>query len=272
MSLQDLYITLGSGLDLAEKNNLYLYLCLGNEYHTATKQGVSDTWYAGVKDVICDPKARRAYIEKVVKPFAKRFKGDKQIFAIDVHNEPQFDNPEHEFRDWRVMRVYLRECCAAIHSVDPSRLVSSGVGVGEITSGQAKGLGFNFYDVHSYRDDGEIPPVSALGVTLPVIVGEFGPNSPKGTNPNDEVAKNAVTSFLNHARDRGYAGAAYWAYDFPGAPVNDNLHILKGWGSREWRPAAYVIRDFQWATPRLEARSTRRTPRGQSAAPSRSGS
>lgn len=229
-----------TALMLAKKHGLHLYLCLGNNYHDVCKE-------INVPDIICNVKARQAYLNNVVKPFVARYKGDKGVFAFDILNEPQFDLHEHDASgsSWTSMRSFLRDNATAIHNVDPTRLVSVGVGSSEIRDGYVFRLGLNFYNVHNYDDNGALPTVASLNVNLPVIVGEFGPTD-NNHSQDDNVQKRATENFLRNARDGGYAGAAYWAYEFPQYPTNSNLPLLRSGGSDEWRPAAYVIRDFQW--------------------------
>lgn len=236
---------------LASGHGLHLYLCLGAGYAEACRS-------VKAGDILADPRARQAYLEHAVAPFVARYKGDPIVFAIDIYNEPQFEAMDGT--TWAVMRSFLRENATAIHRADPKRLVSCGVGAEEIRAGRMSGLGLDFYDVHRYGDGG-LPTVAELGVKTPVLLGEFGPgNQAKGQD--DEAQKAAVENFLRNARDGGYAGAVYWDYAYPGIRVESNLNILRGGGSAEWRPAAYVLRDFRWDEPR-KASAPRRTPAGR---------
>jgi hypothetical protein len=238
---------------IAKKHGLHLYLCLANNYRKSCRT-------INVKDIVSDLKARRAYLANVVGPFTAHFKNNPAVFALDVMNEPEQDvagptgNYSNDGCDWRVMRSFIRDNATSIHKADPGRLVSCGSGWhggGEnIKAGIYSGLGLDFYDFHEYRNDGYLPPVRELGVNLPVIVGEFSQDDQKVVE-DDELQRAAVEAFLRNARDGGYAGAIYWDYDHPNAPGPAHLRILRGRGSSEWRPAAHVMRDFQWkqATP-----------------------
>jgi hypothetical protein len=236
-----------TALRIAEKNNLYVYLYLLVSAHEALKDTKSD-WYVNVKDFICDVKARQAYLNNAVKPFALHFKGNKRVFAIDIINESPLDMPDCS---WSVMRSFIHANAVAIHHADPSRMVTASVAVENVAQGQVSGLGLNFYDVHRYRNDGELPPVSTLNVKLPVLLGEFAAENKYNIEVDDELSKNAIQKFLVNARDGGYAGAAFWNYDHPNMHITDNLHVIRGDGSSEWRSAAYVLRDFQWERPRI---------------------
>jgi Cellulase (glycosyl hydrolase family 5) len=235
-------------LVLAKSHGLHLYLCLANDFRNACGR-------TKVKDIVGDPKALRAYLDNVVRPFVTRFKGDSAVFAFDIMNEPEQDiaGPTGNYRSdghaWTTMRSFIRANATLIHSVDPKRLVSCGSGwhaSGEnIKAGRFSGLGLDFYDLHEYRNDGYLPSVDELGVSLPVLVGEFGPDNQQ-KDRNDERQKGAVEDLLRSARDGGYAGAAYWSYEYPNVDGAHLLAILRGGGSGEWRPAGYVLRDFSW--------------------------
>jgi hypothetical protein len=225
-----------TALALAKKHGLHLYLRFGHSYHPTFRN-------AKVADLICNLKARQAYLDHAVKPFVRRYKGDSRVFAFEIYNEVQF---YMEDCTWPVMRSFLRDNATAIHKIDPKRLVTASTGVNELKAGYVSGLGLDFYDIHSYRDDGYLPPVSELNVTLPVIVGEFGPDDAPRP-PDEDRQTRAVESFLRNARDGGYAGASYWSYEYPDVnPLEHWLTILRGNGSGEWVPAAYVLRDFNW--------------------------
>jgi hypothetical protein len=238
---------LDTTLRIAKAHGLHLYLCLANDFLMGCKR-------TRAKDITSNPKARQAYLTHVVKLFTVHFKGDPGIFAFDIMNEPEQDvsgpsgwKPK-EGCPWSVMRSFIRDNSLTIHNADPKRLVSCGVAseFGEnIRKGIYSGLGLDFYDYHEYRNDGVVPPVAKLGTNLPVIIGEFSSNS-NDRPRDDELQKSAVGKFLHNIRDGGYAGAAYWDYSCPRHPAGDNLRILRGEGSSEWRPAAYVLRDFQW--------------------------
>lgn len=225
-----------TALALAKKHGLHLYLRFGHDYHPTCRR-------LKLADIFCNLKARQAYIENAVKPFVRRYKGDSRVFAFEIYNEVQY---YMEDCTWPVMRSFLRDNATVIHKIDPKRLVSASTGVNELKAGYVSGLGLDFYDIHSYRNDGFIPPVSELSVGLPVLLGEFGSDQ-EPPHPDDDRQLKAVETYLRNARDGGYAGASYWSYEYPN--VDDKIHyltILKGNGSAEWRTAAYRLRDFQW--------------------------
>ncbi len=248
----DLTRNFDTALELARKHGLHLYLCLANDFLKSCRK-------VNAKDIVADEQARRAYLDKAVRPFVARYKGDSAVFAFDIMNEPEQDiagptgNWGRDGHTWTTMRLFIRENATLIHEVDAERLVSCGSGwhpSGEnIKAGRYSGLGLDFYDLHEYRNDGQLPPVRELGVDLPVVVGEFNQNNQKEVE-DDELQRRAVESFLRHARDGGYAGAIYWDYGYSKAEGIAFLRILRGRGSAAWRPAAAILRDFNWTVSR----------------------
>jgi hypothetical protein len=234
-------------LALAREKGLHLYLCLTNNVGKTCRQ-------LGVRDIIADPTARGRYLDRAVKPFVARFKGDGGVFAFDIMNEPEGEvagrtgNWKDDGYSWSVMRSFIRDNVRAIHGADPRRLVSCGSGwhsFENIKAGIYSGLELDFYDFHVYRNDGRLPPVRELGVDRPVLIGEFNQDNQKEVE-DDALQRRAVEAFLRGARDGGYAGALFWDYGHPKAGGVAFLRILRGRGSGEWRPAAAILRDFRW--------------------------
>lgn len=223
-------------LGLASNHNLKLYLALGNNFRGKARS-------LRKRDIITDPRARRAYINNAVKPFIESLKG-KAVFAIDVHNEP-----EMEQLPWELLRVYIKEVTSAIHRYDPARRVSVGGGLfsGPVTAERVsayKGLGLDFYDIHIYDKDAKIPPVRDLNVGLPVLIGEFNSNAKNAKDLTDKDITDVVRKLLPRARDNGYLGALYWNY----GPGKAGMQLVDDWG-KELRPAANVLREFEWKFP-----------------------
>ncbi len=239
-----------TAVKLAQNKDLSLYLALANNYRLSCNTG-------GFPDIVTDTQARKSYLERAVKPFVERYKGNKAIFAFDIMNEPEGEiagnkgNWRNDGYNWNQMQVFIRENASAIHSADPTRLVSCGSGwhgPANIKNGLYSKLGLDFYDFHEYRNDGYLPRVSDLNVDRPVIIGEFNQDNQKEIH-NDRVQNDAVAAFLRNARDGGYAGAIVWYYDHPGTKKESFLSILQGNGSADWRPACYTLRDFHWEQP-----------------------
>lgn len=187
----------------AKEKKLSLYLCLTT--------GWGEVSYPSP---IKDPQQQKAYLDKVVKPLAKRLKGNSTVFAFDIFNEIESeirDNARHKVTIAQA-QSFIRKNAEAIKAKDPQRLVSAGSGYNDwknVQSGYYKNLGLDFYDVHVYRDDGYLPDVRELNSDKPVIVGEFGQLAKK---EDDELQRKAVVAFMQNAVKKGYAGFFVWAY------------------------------------------------------------
>lgn len=144
-----------------------------------------------------------------------------------------------------------------IHRVDSHRLVSVGAsGINNVKKGRYLGLGLDFFDYHSYRDDGFLEPVDEIRrhwsrqrkasqreLKLPILIGECGQDAKN----DDEIQRKAVAAFLANAKTTGYAGALVWSYEWPGVDATTQWdRLLKGNGNASWRPAAFEIQKFQW--------------------------
>jgi hypothetical protein len=230
-------------LRIAERTGLSLYLCLGNDC-LKTCQRMS------LRDIASNPDARNAYLTNAVVPLVRRCKGKSCVFAIDIVNEPEQEiaGPSGNWTEngvsWEVMRTFLRASAEAIHHADPSRLVSCGSGFHEwenVACGRFSDLGFDFYDIHIYSDDGEVPPVSVFHVDKPVIIGEYG----QRLEPIDyAMQEKIVRSLLRNALMRGYSGTFVWAYNHPNEKKPSIHDLLVGQGSGEWRPVCKVLQSF----------------------------
>jgi hypothetical protein len=237
-------------LEVAEKEGVLLYLCLGNDF-MKTCQRMS------VPDIASKPDAQNAYLKNAVVPLATRAKGKSCIFAFDIMNEPEQDiagstgNWTENGVTWAVMRRFLQANANAIHRTDPTRLVSCGSGWHDwnnVAAGRFDQLGLDFYDIHVYSDNGHIPPVSTLKVHKPVIIGEYG----QATKHVDyDLQAKVAQRFLRNALDGGYAGTLIWRYNHPNAREEKEpvyLDLLVGRGSGEWRPVCRVIQSFPLET------------------------
>ncbi|MDH4257541.1 MAG: cellulase family glycosylhydrolase [Candidatus Aminicenantes bacterium] len=215
-------------------------------------------------NLMASAEARQAYIENALVPFISRYSGNPHIFAIDIMNEPEADvagprgNWSDEGIDWDSMRTFIAQCTAAVHSTDPSRLVSCGSGwhnEENVRDGYYRGLGLDFYDIHVYRDDGWLPSSSSLNLDKPCLIGEFG----QRTDIWDDTLQNtADTQLMNNAWDLGYAGCLVWDYNYPGAVEVHTLLYPDG----QWRPVCYSLKEFDL----IHAQDTQGKPPGTSIA------
>ena len=238
-------------LRLARQHQIALYLCLGNDFMKACQR-------LKVKDIEGNEDARNAYLTHAVIPLARLCEGKPFVFAFDIFNEPEQDisgrtgNWTKEGWSWETMREFIKANANAIHRTDPSRLVSCGSGWHgweNVASGYFSGLGLDFYDIHVYFDDCQLPPVSIFPDKLPVIVGEYGQSKKSVDYTLQETVARTV---VRDALCRGYAGTLIWAYGYPGERTPQQFDVLVQRGSSEWRPVGRALQSFTVTTETLE--------------------
>jgi hypothetical protein len=187
----------------AKDEKLRLYLCLTS--------GWGEVKYPSP---IRDERQQKAYLEKAVRPIAKRLKGNSTVFAFDIINEIESelrDDARHKVTTVQA-QAFIRQNVQAIKAEDPKRLVSAGSGYHGwkmVQDGYYKNLGLDFYDIHVYSDDGYLPDVRELNSDKPVIVGECGQATKKD---DDELQQKVVPAFMQNAINKGYAGCFVWEY------------------------------------------------------------
>ncbi|MBE0461132.1 MAG: cellulase family glycosylhydrolase [Candidatus Aminicenantes bacterium] len=205
--------------------------------------------YTPLANLLILTEARQSYIENALIPFIKRYAGNPNIFAIDIMNEPEADiagergNWSDDGVDWSSMRLFIGQCARAIHSTDPTRLVSCGSGwhnEKNVRDGYYRNLGLDFYDFHVYRDDGWLPSFWSFKLDGPCLIGEYG----QKTNVWDDSLQNtAYTLLMNNAWSNDFAGCLVWDYNYPGATEIHTLIRSNG----QWRPVCYSLQAFDAA-------------------------
>lgn len=228
-------------LGVAEKYNLYLYLCLMDTWGVTVhaQQHISK-----LNSIIANEQVRKSYIDNAVKPFVSdtRLKTDR-IFAIDVINDPEgmYSSIWRRDIEWIDVIKFINECAQAIHTVN----IKASCGFQRFqtlldSKDDLKHL--DFYDYHEYNDDGDLVSYSNLTLDKLCIIGECGQKSEKY---DDEIYDKTVANFLNNSWKNGYAGCFLWYYNYKGYDVNDSnnrysLIINDG----KWRRACYLLPEF----------------------------
>jgi hypothetical protein len=223
------WTNLDNTVQLAKNNGIALYLTLNN----------------GRADFQENSAMLNAFINNALIPLVNRYKGNSGVWAIDAMNEidgtvaGNTGNYTTTGSTWAQAEAYMQTVAAAIHTADPTRLVSTSSGWHSWSNiSNFKGLGLDFYDFHVYADDGYVPAVSTLGVDKPVYMGESG----QGTDAwNDTLQNTAENNFLYNTDNGDYAGLGIWDYDYAGA--NDIYQMLETNGS--WRPVCTTIKNFK---------------------------
>lgn len=168
------------------------------------------------------------------------------IYALDLMNEIEapidhnyWTNSWNGPRNWmQNMRNYVKARASWIK-------VTSSAGwswaASDITRGLFSNLGLDFYDLHVYDDNGNIPSLSNLCATasndgVPIILGEFGQST---KNNDDNLQKNSTERFLNNAKNSCFSGALAWRFD----ANEETWRFQRPDGS--FRPAVEVIKNFR---------------------------
>ncbi|MEW6709587.1 MAG: hypothetical protein AB1403_07145 [Candidatus Riflebacteria bacterium] len=181
--------------------------------------------------IITDAKVRASYLKNAALPFVKEFAVHPAFFAVDIMNEADGAIGGTDFLSggmnpklgctWKQMRVFIKECAKAFHEAVPGVKVTCTSGWHEyknVKAGRFSGLGLDFYDWHSYRDDPDLPHASELNLDKPVIIGECGPKTQEPDAGYSLQGPNWA-KYLNQAR-KGYAGLLTWSYGNQGQASN----------------------------------------------------
>jgi hypothetical protein len=217
-------------VQLAANNGIQLYVTLNN----------------GREDWLENPAQAASYLTNALIPLINTYKGNTNIFAIDLMNE--IDGcVQGDLGDWSTngatwpqAQAYISTFAAAIHSADPSRKVSCSTGWHQWHNiGYFLGLGLDFYDYHDYEDTPSFPLASSLGMDKPIYIGECGQGTAEW---NDAIQNTCELDALNSAYSAGYMGVEEWNWEYPGS--SDYLAMVNTNGS--WRQVDYTIQNWNY--------------------------
>jgi len=228
---------------LAGSNHLSLYLTLSE----------------GRFDWLTNAAMANAYKTNCLVPLILRYRGNTNIFGIDLMNEldawivdPTMGNPWiSSGATWAQAQYYITNFATAVHANDPSRLVScSHVYHGWSNLSSWKGLGLDFYDFHYYSDTIALPPVASLGMDKPVFVGECGQDN-ADTTWSDALQNTCELAALNSGFSGGYAGVSIWSYSLPDWQTTDYMQYAMLNTNGTWRQVCYTIQSWSAAAAPL---------------------
>jgi hypothetical protein len=227
-------------VSLAGSNGISLYLTLSE----------------GRFDWLTNTAMANAYKTNCLIPLIQRYKGNNQVFAIDLMNEidawvadPVMGNPWiSSGASWAQAQAYMTNFASAVHSADSNRLAScSQVYHGWSNLASWKGLGLDFYDFHYYSDSISFPAVSSLGMDKPIYVGECG-QANADTTWSDSLQSACELEALDSGSSGGYAGVSIWAYSLPGWQTQDYIQYAMLNTNGSWRQVCYTIQNWNAAT------------------------
>ena len=223
----------------AGNQKIRLYLCLINRWEQCFGREMKRVPYPSP---FSDPRQTDAYLTHAVRPIAERLAGNETVFAFDAVNEIEAEvsgiaparNP-HPITPNQA-RTFVRRTVETVKAADPNRMVGCGsgyVGPRAIEEGHYAQLGLDFYDLHAYSDEGDLPAARSLAPDMPVLLGEFG----QGTEvEDDDLQVQADIAHARNAHDKGYAGWFVWSYG------PERFHSLRHLDGGQ-RPVVAALRD-----------------------------
>lgn len=167
------------------------------------------------------------------------------IYALDLMNEIEAPIQRGYWSSsWSGPRTWIQNTRSFIKTKSPWLKVTSSAGWGwaafDITNGLFSGLGLDFYDLHVYDDNGNIPSLNSLcskaaSDGVPIILGEFGQST---HSENDQLQQVSTQAFLNNAKNSCFSGALAWRFD------SQEAYWSYQRADGSLRPAADVIKNF----------------------------
>ncbi len=132
---------------------------------------------------------------------------------IDIINEGNLDVVGGI--SWSQMRSFLSSAVTALRNAGVDRwLTMSDQNYVDYQAAnfpnRLQGLGFDYYEYHSYNDDGSLA-VNASQVDAPLFLGEYGPD-PGWLNFTYAQNQTFLNATEANALSKGYSGASFWAY------------------------------------------------------------
>lgn len=165
-----------------------------------------DVQLGGRSHLFVDPEARRALVDRVLRPIVERYGDDEAIAAWDVMNEPEWclgggPVPRRRRVAFGPLQDFLGQAVRCVHESARQPVTIGCAGAARLEL--VRPLGLDFYQLHWYEHFGWAAlerPVAQLGLgDRPVILGEFPGRG------------RFAADVLDAAKRAGYAGALVWS-------------------------------------------------------------
>ena len=191
----------------------------------------------GRASVLASDAGRRALFAHVFEPLVRRYgpsgeRGDlsNAVCAYELMNEPDFVIEEWE-KDvsrhvvsplpFEAMAALVARLSEVVHAHGGGALSTlGGARVRNLWAWEDPALGLDVLQVHSYPNTKHperdvdlfgLPP-SALGVSRPLLLGEFPGDAMRQSPPGASPPARTLDQYLEFALEQGYAGAWPWSF------------------------------------------------------------
>lgn len=224
-------------VELADRNGLLLipvffdYLWMFPRIEDRDERGVLVYSAPGHPEAMKSEVGRRALVDTIIRPVLDRYARSRSIFAWEFMNEPDWVVEGPDLDRKRISEpVAFENFCALVwetgeevHARTQARYTLGTARARNVPRWGNAELGVDFLQVHAYEDfwrrGHDIPiggrRVEDLGVSLPVVVGEYPINGGEaaGELRRGSAYGSVVPGFVDGLQEAGFAGALFWSFN-----------------------------------------------------------
>jgi hypothetical protein len=214
-------------LAAAASNKVAINISLWSFDMLQGNENISATTMANNLALLQNDTNRQAYIDNYLTPLVTALKGTAGLYSYEIFNEPEGMGPSGWATGGKTTQAYIQKTvnwlAAAIHTADPSALVTNGAQTfGTCSSksnwysdtalrnaGSKQNGTLDFYEVHYYTSNGTgnscfTHTASSWGLDKKIAMGEFAAAATDGV---------ALNNLYTTIYTSGYNGAWAWSYD-----------------------------------------------------------
>lgn len=245
LGLDDYFLkNLKNTLQLAKKYDMPLDITLQPRMNYAYDHGTKHE-YDVLTQFIVNPKYRKNYLEKVVVPICELLKGYKDIvLSVTVYAGPESDiysEKNHLYgTDWQTVKSFIVDSCKTVRKALPDMPISVSAELDDYTSMDYMDVDVDVLGVNIYNNSGEVANPKTINSDKAMWIGECGPDTTYNTNNSNEFHTELMMNFYQNAKDNGYLGAFWWAYNY----VLPFSMIFAPEDYSTLRPAAVVLHNY----------------------------
>jgi hypothetical protein len=190
----------------------------------------------GRAHVLRSGRGREALFANVIEPLVSRYGSQgaradlgSHLFAFELMNEPDFIVEEWEQHvsphvraplGFAALGELVEALSALVHTRTAALSTMSCARLDNLWAWDDPALHLDFLQVHTYPDarfpqrDRDVfgTPAASLGVSRPVVLGEFPGNAPQQHPPGATPPEWTLADYLEFARRAGYVGAWPWSF------------------------------------------------------------